>query len=95
MLWIIFALLLILAAIGWFASDTIEKWIPGWKHTIVGIFTAVASGAASLATLLQGQDSAIAAIFKNNPDVVPLISLGLGLVILVLGWVTPRASDKP
>jgi len=93
MLWIVFALLLILAAVAYFASDTIEAWIPGWKHTVVGWVTAIASGVASLATLLQGQDSAIALVFKNNPQVVPLISLGLGLVILILGWVTPRSSD--
>jgi hypothetical protein len=93
MLWLVFALLLILAAVAYFAADTIETWIPGWKHTIVGGFTAVASGIASLATLLQGQDGAIVILLKNKPEVVPLVSLGLGLLILVLGWVTPRASD--
>ena len=93
MLWIVFALILVLAGTSYYLRDTIEGWFPGWKHTIVGGFSAIASGAASLATLLQGQEGAIAIAFKNNPQVVPMISLGLGLVILVLGWVTPRASD--
>ena len=93
MLWTSFAFILILAAVAYFARDLIEGWIPGYKHAVVGIVTAVASGIASLAALLQGQEGGIAMLFKNNPQVVPLISLGLGLVILVLGWVTPRASD--
>lgn len=92
MLWIAFALILILGAISYFASDEIEKWVPGWKHTIVGVVTTMSSGLASIAALIQGQDSAVAVIFKNNPQVVPLISLGLGLLILVLGWVTPRSE---
>ena len=87
-----FALVLILGGVGYFASDYIEKWIPGWKHTIVGLFTTLSGGLAAILMQVHGQEGAIATLLKQDPAITPVISMILGVLILMLGWVTPRAQ---
>ena len=91
MLLIIFGILLIVAGIGYFGADYIENWIPGWKHTITGLFTTITSCLAAIAVQVQGQEGAMATLLKR-PEMAPVIAMFLGVIILVLGWVTKRAN---
>lgn len=68
----------------YFFRDKISAIVPGWKHAIA----AAAAFVLAVAQYLQALDySAI----LGNPQTAALVGAGVGLLVLVLSWVTPRA----
>lgn len=81
-----------LAWLGYMYRDTLAAWWPGLKHGLVGWPTAIGGGVLALFQFLQGQEAALTVLFKNNPAIVPIVTMFFGLAILVLSWITPRAD---
>ncbi len=65
--------------------DKIASLVPGWKH---GIAAASAFGLA-LAQYLQAVDYSK---LISDPSTAALVGFGVGLLVLVLSWVTPRSK---
>jgi len=65
--------------------DKIAALVPGWKHGI----TAAAAFVAAIAQYLGGIDySGII----SDPQTAALVGAGVGLLVLILSWVTPRQA---
>ena len=63
--------------------DQIAALVPGWKHGIA----ALAAFAVALAQYLGGIDYSK---IISDPQTAALVGAGVGLLVLVLSWVTPR-----
>lgn len=64
--------------------DKIAEYVPGWKHAIA----AASAFILALAQYLQALDYSA---MLGNPKTAALVGAGVGLLVLVLSWVTPRA----
>lgn len=64
--------------------EKIAALVPGWKHAIA----AVAAFVLAVAQYLQAID--YSKLF-DSPQTATLVGVGVGLLVLVLSWVTPRA----
>lgn len=64
--------------------EKIAALVPGFKHGIV----ASAAFVAAIAQYLGGIDYSK---IITDPQTAALVGAGVGLVVLVLSWVTPRA----
>lgn len=65
--------------------DKIAALVPGWKH-------AIAAGAAFLLALAQYLQAVDYSNFISDPKTAALVGAGVGLLVLILSWVTPRAE---
>lgn len=63
--------------------DKIAALVPGWKHAIA----ASAAFVAAIAQYLGGIDYSK---IITDPQTAALVGAGVGLLVLVLSWVTPR-----
>lgn len=81
----------VFAALVYVYRDKIATMIPGWKHTVVGWLTALGSFILAIGQYLQTLDLSP---FLHDPKNMLLVTGGLGLLVLVLSWVTPRASGQ-
>lgn len=65
--------------------DKIAGVVPGWKHAVA----AAASFLLAIAQYLQAVDYST---ILGNPKTAALVGAGVGLLVLVLSWITPRAE---
>jgi len=63
--------------------DKIAALVPGWKHGIA----AAAAFVAAIAQYLGGIDYSR---IITDPQTAALVGAGVGLLVLILSWVTPR-----
>jgi uncharacterized BrkB/YihY/UPF0761 family membrane protein len=83
------AVMLALFALAWIYRDALARMLPGWKHAIVGTLTTAGSFLLGLAQYLQSLDLSP---LLHDPKVMLLVTGGIGLLVFVLSWVTPRAG---
>lgn len=77
---------MVAAGVAFYAfRDKIAALVPGWKHGIA----AASAFALALAQYLQAIDYSK---LISNPQTAALVGAGVGLLVLVLSWVTPRGA---
>jgi hypothetical protein len=65
--------------------DKIAALVPGWKHGIA----AATAFALAVAQYLQAIDYSK---IISDPATASLVGAGVGLLVLVLSWITPRSQ---
>jgi len=80
--------IIVMVAVGvafYMFRDKIATLVPGWKHGI-------AAGAAFVLALAQYLQAIDYSTFISDPKTAALVGAGVGLLVMVLSWVTPRAE---
>lgn len=87
--WIALVVMVALTIAAFVYRDKLAAILPGWKHAIVGALTAGGSFVLGIAQWLQALDLSP---FVHNPKILLLITGGIGLLVYILSWATPRAK---